>query len=48
VRKQTSILAELPGLSALLLRFDHVARITRSAATLEGLSQQLKLNKAIL
>jgi hypothetical protein len=31
-----------------LVRFDHVAHFTRSAAELEGLSQQLKLNKAIL
>jgi hypothetical protein len=29
-------------------RLDHVARLIRSAAKLEGLSQQLKLNKAIL
>jgi len=35
-------------LARVLVRFDHVARLTRSAAKLEGLSQQLKLNKAIL
>jgi hypothetical protein len=29
------------------VRFNHIARFTRSAAKLEGLSQQLKLNKAI-
>jgi hypothetical protein len=32
----------------MLVRFDHIARLIRSAAKLEGLSEQLKLNKAIL
>ncbi|PYI97446.1 MAG: hypothetical protein DME98_08250 [Verrucomicrobia bacterium] len=35
-------------LTRVLVRFDNVASFTRSAAKLEGLSQQLKLNKAIL
>ena len=35
-------------IARVLVRFDHVAHFTRSAAELEGLSQQLKLNKAIL
>jgi hypothetical protein len=35
-------------LARVLVRLDHVAQFTRSVATLEGLSQQLKLNKAIL
>jgi len=40
--------SELAKIARVLVRFDHVARFTRSAAKLEGLSQQLKLNKAIL
>ena len=35
-------------IARVVVRLDHVARFTRSAAKLEGLSQELKLNKAIL
>jgi hypothetical protein len=35
-------------LARVLVRLDHVASFTRSVAKLEGLSQQLKLNQAIL
>jgi hypothetical protein len=35
-------------LARVLVGFDHVASFTRSVAKLEGLSQPLKLNKAIL
>jgi hypothetical protein len=35
-------------IARVLVRFNHVASLTRSVAKLEGLSQQLKLNKAIL
>ena len=35
-------------LARMLVGFDHVASFTRSVAKLEGLSQPLKLNKAIL
>jgi hypothetical protein len=35
-------------IARVFVRFDHIARFTRSAAKLEGSSQRLKLNKAIL
>ena len=35
-------------LARVLVGFDHVASFTGSVAKLEGLSQPLKLNKAIL
>jgi hypothetical protein len=35
-------------IARVLVRFDHVARVIRSAAKLEELSQKLKLNKPIL
>jgi len=35
-------------IARVLVRLDHVAGFTRSVANLEGLSQRLTLNKAIL
>jgi hypothetical protein len=35
-------------IARVFVRFDHVARLITSTAKLEGLSQQLKLNKVIL
>jgi len=45
-----SIFIALPvfEIALVLVRFDHVASFTRSVANLEGLSQRLKLNKAVL